>query len=425
MDERGLQGESAPRPRAWGVGRAAKLVPPRDPNGTLDRPALEATLREGAERRLTVIVAGAGFGKSTLAARTARSRASAWYTVDGADTDLGAFAAGVVAALHRQLPALPEDLASPIASAVDPRDEAEAQHRGQAAATLVADAVQDVLEDDLLLVLDDCHEIDGATGSWRFVEALVRFAPPGLHVLLVSRNDPPFGVERLRAQGEVADLGGAALAFTVPEIETLVTTLLPADAVPREATSVAADRIFTATDGWPAAVRLTIEALRRCAGGRPGGRPRATPAPRRPAVRVPRRGGGGAGLGADPPRPLAGRPLRAFLGPAAGGCRDRRRDARCSTGWPDAACSSSRSPVTRAGTSLHGLIREYARSRLAPVARRDARPPPPRPRPGSRRTSAYDDALAQLALAGVARGAGRASSTATGRCSCWPDPHGR
>ena len=107
MDERGLQGESAPRPRPWGVGRAAKLVPPRDPNGTLDRPALEATLREGADRRLTVIVAGAGFGKSTLAARTARSRASAWYTVDGSDADLGAFAAGVVAALRRQLPSLP------------------------------------------------------------------------------------------------------------------------------------------------------------------------------------------------------------------------------------------------------------------------------------------------------------------------------
>ena len=92
----------------------------------------------------------------------------------------------MVASLRRQLPDLPEDLATPIAAAADPRDDAEAQQRGQAAATLVADALQDVLDEDLLLVLDDCHEIDGATGSWRFVEALVRFAPPALHVLLVS-----------------------------------------------------------------------------------------------------------------------------------------------------------------------------------------------------------------------------------------------
>ena len=235
LDERGSQGDSAARPRPGGVGRAAKLVPPRDPNGTLDRPGLEAALAAGTDRRLTVIVAGAGFGKSTLASRAARSRPSAWYTVDASDAALGTFASGVVASLRRQLPDLPEDLAAPIAAAADPRDDAEAQQRGQAAATLVADALQDVLDEDLLLVLDDCHEIDGATGSWRFVEALVRFAPPALHVLLASRNDPPFGVERLRAQGEVTDLGGAALAFTVPEIETLVTTLLPAEAVPREA----------------------------------------------------------------------------------------------------------------------------------------------------------------------------------------------
>jgi ATP/maltotriose-dependent transcriptional regulator MalT len=85
----------------------------------------------------------------------------------------------------------------------------------------------------------------------------------------VSRTDPPFGVERLRAQGEVSDIGGSSLAFGVGEIEALVTSLLDADVVPREATGDAAARIFTATGGWPAAVRLTIEALRAApAGGR-------------------------------------------------------------------------------------------------------------------------------------------------------------
>jgi ATP/maltotriose-dependent transcriptional regulator MalT/DNA-binding SARP family transcriptional activator len=380
------------------VGRAAKLVPPRDPNGTLDRPALEAALREGAERRLTVIVAGAGFGKSTLAARTARSRASAWYTVDAADVDLGSFAAGVVAALHRQLPALPEDLATPIASAVDPRDEIEAQHRGQAAATLVADALQDVLEDDLLLVLDDCHEIDGATGSWRFVEALVRFAPPGLHVLLVSRNDPPFGVERLRAQGEVSDLGGASLAFTVPEIETLVTTLLPADAVPRAATSIAAERIFTATDGWPAAVRLTIEALR------------AAPAGGREAVleRLQRPEGPLFAYLAEEVVAQASEPIRhalaravhfeRFSGPLleAVGIDDA---TQVLDGLARRGLFLQPLPGDPGWYVLHGLIREYARSRLtlSPEETGDLHL---RAAAWLEAHERYDGALAQLALAG-------------------------
>ena len=210
--DRAVPTEAAARPAVVGVSRAAKLVPPRDPNGTLDRPELEARLTSGTNRRLTVIVAGAGFGKSTLASRVARSTTAAWYTVDGVDRHVGSFAAGVVATLRRLVPVLPEDLATPIATAVDPRDEAEAHQRGQAAATLVADALQVACEDELLLVLDDCHEIDGASGSWRFVEALVRFAPDNLHVLLVSRNDPPFGVERLRAQRQFGHVLLGALA---------------------------------------------------------------------------------------------------------------------------------------------------------------------------------------------------------------------
>ncbi|HEX5827479.1 MAG TPA: BTAD domain-containing putative transcriptional regulator [Candidatus Limnocylindrales bacterium] len=261
-DDRSQVPGAAARPAGPGVSRAAKLLPPRDPSGTLDRTELEARLAAGTDRRLTIIVAGAGFGKSTLASRVARTRNAAWYTVDAVDRHLGTFAAGVVAAIRRMVPVLPEDLATPIATAVDARDEPEAQQRGQAAATLVADALQVACEDELLLVLDDCHEIDGASGSWRFVEALVRFAPDNLHVLLVSRNDPPFGVERLRAQGEVSDIGGGALAFTAREIETLVTTLLPEDVIPASARADAAARILTVTHGWPAAVRLTIEALR-------------------------------------------------------------------------------------------------------------------------------------------------------------------
>ena len=267
MDDTVAVPEPGVRPRPGVAGRAAKLVPPRDPSGTLDRPDLEARLAEGTGRRLTILTAGAGFGKSTLASRIARAEGAAWYTIDASDAHLGPFAAGVIAALRRVLPALPDDLATPIATAVDPKDDAEAAHRGQAAATLVADALHETLEADLLLVLDDCHELAGAAGPWRFIEALVRFAPEGLHLALVSRDDPPFGVERLRAQGEVADLGGASLAFSATEIASLVASLLPEDVIPRKYTRDAATRIFAVTNGWPAAVRLTIEALRAAPDG--------------------------------------------------------------------------------------------------------------------------------------------------------------
>ena len=381
-----------------GVSRAAKLVPPRDPNGTLDRPDLEARLAAGTDRRLTIIVAGAGFGKSTLASRAARQRTAAWYTVDGVDRHVGSFAAGVVAALRRLVPVLPEDLATPIATAVDPRDEAEAHQRGQAAATLVADALQVACEDELLLVLDDCHEIDGATGSWRFVEALVRFAPDNLHVLLVSRNDPPFGVERLRAQGEVSDIGGGLLAFTAGEIETLVTTLLPAEVVPRDATADAAARIFSATNGWPAAVRLTIEALR------------AAPARGREDVldRLQRPEGPLFAYLAEEVVSAASPETRAtlaraveferFSGPLleAAGVADATREL---DGLARRGLFLQPLPGDPGWYALHGLIREYAKSRL-PLPEDERRSLHLRAAEWLEAQARLDDALAQLVVAG-------------------------
>lgn len=254
---------------AAAAGLLARLVPPREPQGTLARPALEERLTAGLDRRLTFLVAGAGYGKSTLVARSIAGRRAAWYTVDASDRRVGAFGAGVVAALRRAIPDLPEDLATPVATAVDPADDAEAIQRGQAAATLVADALQDWVQDDLVLVLDDCHELGEAVGAWRFVEALVRFAPDPLHIVLASRSAPPFGIERLRAQGAVEDLAGLSLAFETGEIAELVRRLLPDDVVPRGQVDDAARRIASATAGWPAAVRLTLEALRAApAGGR-------------------------------------------------------------------------------------------------------------------------------------------------------------
>jgi ATP/maltotriose-dependent transcriptional regulator MalT/DNA-binding SARP family transcriptional activator len=396
-DERTAVDAAPRRPVGIGVGRAVKLAPPRDPNGTLDRPDLEARLAAGTDRRLTTIVAGAGFGKSTLASRVARRRNAAWYTVDAADRHLGTFAAGVVAALRRLVPGLPEDLATPIATAVDPRDDAEAQHRGQAAATLVADALQDTTDDELLLVLDDCHEIDGATGSWRFVEALVRFAPDNLQVLLVSRNDPPFGVERLRAQGEVSDIGGGALAFTAREIATLVETLLPLDVVPRAATADAAARIFSATNGWPAAVRLTIEALRSAP---EGGREAVLDRLQRPegplfaylAEEV-------VAAASDHVRTTLARAVHfeRFSGPLleAAGVPDATREL---DGLARRGLFLQPLPGDPGWYALHGLIREYAKARLA-LSHDEIRALHRRAAGWLEAEGRHDDALGQLAAA--------------------------
>jgi ATP/maltotriose-dependent transcriptional regulator MalT/DNA-binding SARP family transcriptional activator len=253
---------SSGTPRFGAAGRAAKLLPPSDPPGTLDRPELERRLEDGVERRLTVVIAGAGFGKSTLAAHVAGRHRSAWYTLDGTDRQLGTLVAGVVAALRAPLPDLPADLAAPVQGSIETSDEAEILGRAQAAAALVADALQDHVEGDILLVLDDLHAVEDSPLAWRFVEALVRLAPPELHLLVTSRNELPFGVERLRGQGQVLDLGGPALAFSGADIARVIDAVLDDDDLDEAARAHIAERVLRATDGWPAAVRLALEAYR-------------------------------------------------------------------------------------------------------------------------------------------------------------------
>jgi DNA-binding SARP family transcriptional activator/Tfp pilus assembly protein PilF len=260
----GLPADDGDRARGLtgGRGRAAKLLPPTDPVGTLPRPTLEQRLAEGTERRLTIVIGGAGFGKSTLAARIAAIRPTAWYTLDASDRHVGALAAGVVAALRVPLSGLPADLSDPVEGSIEATDEAGMMGQANAAAALIADAVAGATSDQIVLVLDDLHVVNGATGAWRFVEALVRLAPAGLHVIVTSRTEVPFGVERLRGQGQVVDVGGTALAFSTDEIGKLLDVLVGDDGSEPVARRLVAERIQHATGGWPAAVRLAVEAYR-------------------------------------------------------------------------------------------------------------------------------------------------------------------
>jgi DNA-binding SARP family transcriptional activator len=248
--------------RFGAAGRAAKLLPPSDAPGTLDRQDLERRVAAATRQRLTVVVAGAGFGKSTLAAHVARQGASAWYTLDATDRQLGTLVAGVVDALRGQVPGLPAELTLPVEGSVDATDEADVRDRAGAAAALVADALHDRLPGPVLLVLDDPHVIDDAPAAWRFVEALIRVAPAELHMLITSRTELPFSVERLRGQGQVTDLGGPGLSFSAEEIAEVVAVVLADDEDSLADRAEVAQRIHAATAGWPAAMRLALEAYR-------------------------------------------------------------------------------------------------------------------------------------------------------------------
>src|SRR6266508_5012776 len=110
----------------------------------LRRPRLEERLDELFGRRLALVVAGAGFGKSTLLATWSEELESAWYTITPRDRALASFAAGVGEALLPHVHALPDDFRGGLSSG---REESS---RAEALAGALASAVAGSLSHDIV-----------------------------------------------------------------------------------------------------------------------------------------------------------------------------------------------------------------------------------------------------------------------------------
>ena len=128
---------------------------------------------------------------------------------------------------------------------------------------------------DFWFVVDDFHELEPDGASARLVSGVLRQTSPRLHLVIGSRHEVPFPIERIRAQGDVAEFGPPDLAFTTAERGLAAPGGRARRGRPVDGRPPPGDR------GWPAAVRLAIEALRgtpdqlragAIAGlGRPGG----------------------------------------------------------------------------------------------------------------------------------------------------------
>ncbi len=213
----------------------------------LTRPRLE---RDLLGRRVHVVRAGAGFGKTTLVAGWAESVPSVLVGLTPAHRAVSTLARALFDGLRLRVPGLGAPLSTILSDATDlvPDPTAlAAEFGGRLAVHLVR---------DLVLVLDNVDELDGSDGAV-LLDGLVRHAPEQLHFVLAGRSDPPVRLSRLRVAGAVDDLDATDLAFTREETAQLLAEEL-GDSGPE-----LAERVHAATSGWPVAVRLVCETVRR------------------------------------------------------------------------------------------------------------------------------------------------------------------
>ena len=173
----------------------------------------------------------------------------AWLSVDAADNDPARFWRHVVAALERVRPEIGERAGPLLGPPAPPSFEG-------LVTVLINELAAGPGEDEVLLVLDDYHLIE-AEQVHAPLEFLVEHLPPGLHLVLASRSDPPLPLARLRAGRQLAELRAAELRFTAGEAGFLLGETIGADL---DAAAVAA--LTSRTEGWAAGLQLAALSLR-------------------------------------------------------------------------------------------------------------------------------------------------------------------
>ncbi len=224
---------------------ATKLyIPPRRPHLVL-RPRLMARFGEALRlgHRLTLVSAKAGSGKTTLVSEWLhqQERPAAWLSLDANDNDPRRFCSYLVAALQHLDTKIGQTAPSQLETPRLPQAEA-----------LVAGLINDLATTSIpvLLVLDDYHLIQN---EWvhQAVGFLVEHQPPEVHLILLTRVDPPLPLARLRGRGQVTEMRDPDLRFTAKEAAQFFNEVMELG-LPAQAVSTLEWR----TEGWIAGLQM-------------------------------------------------------------------------------------------------------------------------------------------------------------------------
>ena len=234
---------------------ATRFRPPPPSRTLVPRARLMQALHTDRRRRLAVIHAPTGYGKSTTAAQWLRQLAdegiaTAWLTVDRDDNNPLWFLAHLIEAVTTALPAVATDL----------RDTFEA-HGDHACPHVLTTLINTLHDQDqhLALVVDDWHRVSDPSS----VATLTYLLDNGCHhiqVIVTSRSKTGLPMSRMRVLDELVEIDSAVLRFDEEETRTFLTETSGVDLATSDIANLA-----RSTDGWAAAIQLASLSLRSSA----------------------------------------------------------------------------------------------------------------------------------------------------------------
>jgi LuxR family transcriptional regulator, maltose regulon positive regulatory protein len=223
---------------------AAKSAPPAIRAQLIERASLIGTLSTEPSRKLTLLSAPAGWGKTTLLAQWVNGaddrRRRGWLSLDASDNDPARFWVCAIAALHRASPGVAPRAYELIKMGADPQ---------RVVLPTLLDELS-AIDHQIALVLDDYHLVENRTVHEQ-LGFVVEQTPRTFQLVIATRSDPMLPLARLRARGELLELRAEELRFRAGEAADLFDGVLGS-----ALTEAQVELLCRRTEGWAAGLHL-------------------------------------------------------------------------------------------------------------------------------------------------------------------------
>jgi LuxR family transcriptional regulator, maltose regulon positive regulatory protein len=228
---------------------ATKFFAPPRPAHDISRPSLSKRLDEGVSRKLTLVCAAAGFGKSTLVSQWAQDCLfpSAWLSLDVEDRDPSRFLEYLVASLE----VISKTVGSGLAAMLRSSPPASAE----TVLTLLVNQLSKI-HGKLVLVLDDYH-LAASAGVNEVLTFLLDHMPAQLHVVIASREEPEIPLGRLRVSGQLVEIRQQDLRFGLEEANEFFN-----QGGQIHLSKAQVSVLEARTEGWISGLKLAAQSLR-------------------------------------------------------------------------------------------------------------------------------------------------------------------
>ncbi|HVQ49288.1 MAG TPA: protein kinase [Mycobacterium sp.] len=231
---------------------ATKYRPPVAARALLARDRLIEVLRAGGRRRLVLIHAPSGYGKSTLAAQWCEELmhdgvAVGWLTIDDDDNNAVWFIVHLLESIRRVRPELAASLCQVL--------EEHGDDAGRYVLTSLIDEIHEK-DDQIALVIDDWHRVSDA-GTTAALGFLLEHGCHHLQIIVTSWSRAGLPVSKLRIHDEMVEIGGGSLRFDTAEAHSFLNDIGGLKLSGRDVNA-----LTSSTDGWAAALQLATLSLR-------------------------------------------------------------------------------------------------------------------------------------------------------------------